>query len=232
MLSWLKPTKERATFIVIELVLIVIGVLIAITVENQRQSLGDRNKEQTSLEALKVAVQADTAMLNQEIQKCFLKQKASRRILDLVNDRGEVTNRQFEELIQHIMVGIDPFYSSATYEDLRASGSLQLIRDEGLRQSIVRYYLIVNQQSSIMSSRRDFISYNPIFTGLLTYDEYTLSRIDNEKILKRLRENPAALNYLENLEKASYTAHSALLFTSLPLSLDLLEQLEAAIVNQ
>ena len=66
--------------ILIELFLIITGVLSALAVENYRQSIQDKKTEKDYLISLKVALQTDTAMLNRSIQKCYLKQKASKTL--------------------------------------------------------------------------------------------------------------------------------------------------------
>ncbi|MBL7848907.1 MAG: hypothetical protein JNL40_15670 [Cyclobacteriaceae bacterium] len=229
MFKALKSDQKPIYSILVELVLIIVGVLAAIAVENWRQSIQERKAEHNYLIALFASVQADTAMLNQEIQKCYLKQKAARTLLDLANSGGTTDDAHFEEMVQSVLMGIDPFHSTSVFEDLRASGNLQLIVDEGLRNDIIRYYIRVEALMKIHESERGNISYNAAFTDVLTIEDYTFSSLNQSRVMGKLRKNLPAQAYLDRLEKQSYTAYSSLLFNMLPQSLSLLEELDAAI---
>lgn len=221
--------REKLSFILIELVLIIAGVLAAITVENWRQSMQERSLERGYLVSLRNAVQADTAMFGVEIQKCFQKQKAAARLLQLTDKSEPIVDEDFEQLVQAVIMGIDPFYTTVVFEDLRSTGRLQLITDEGLRNSIIEYYLAAQHLTEIHGKHRDRLSYNPSFTDALTFDEYTFASINPQELLPRLAKNNDARLYLAQLQKDAYTTYSSLLFVSLPSSLTLLEKLEAAL---
>lgn len=229
MLKSLKPSREKISFVLIEFVLIIAGVLAAITVENWRQSRQDRNLEHEYLVSLRNALQADTAMFAVEIQKCFQKQKAAARLLQLINKREPIAQEDFEQLVQAVIMGIDPFYTTVVFEDLRSTGRLQLIRDEGLRNSIIEYYLAAQHLTEIHGRQREKLSYNSLFTEVLTFEEYTLESMNAQDVLTRLAKNGDAMRYLAQLQKDSYAVYSSLLFISLPSSLMLLDRLDIAL---
>ncbi len=228
-LRFFSQNREKISFILIELVLIVTGVLAAITVENMRQAANDRSVEHAYLISLRNALQTDTAMFAQEIQKTFQKQKAAGQLLQLANKREVVGQEEFEQLIQRIIMGIDPFYSTVVFEDLRSTGRLQLIRNEELRNAIIEYYLAAEHLMQIHGENRERLAYNPRFTSILTFDEYTLTAVNPEELLARLAKSDDAKDYLAQLEKDAYATYSSLLFVSLPSSLTLLEKLQAAL---
>jgi hypothetical protein len=229
MLRLFAQYREKTSFILIELVLIIAGVLAAIAVENWRESMQEGKLEQGYLFSLRNAVQADTAMFAMEIQKCFQKQKAAERLLQLMDKPEPIGPEEMEQLVERVIMGIDPFYTTVVFEDLRSTGRLQLLRDEGLRTSIIEYYLAAEHLTQIHSQNRDALAYNSRFTGVLTFEEYTLALVDPQKLLPRLAKSDDARHYLAELQKNAYTAYSSMLFISLPSSLTLLEKLETAL---
>jgi len=215
--------RKQVYYILIELILIIVGVLCAIAVENSRQEARERTTELNYLRSIKASVEADTSMLKREIQKCFQKQKAGKTFLELISTGKVVDPTEFEALTQSVLMGIDPFYSTAIFEDIRASGNLQIIINDELRTQIINYYLTVAHLSQIQSQQRDDLSYNRTMLDVLTFDEFTFEALDQKDLIARMRQDKEVVEYLGRLEKTAYTQHASLLFTCLPKSLDLLD---------
>ena len=226
-------SKKTVSSIFIELFLIIVGVLSAMAVENYRQSMLERDMESNYLIALRKAVQADTAMLNRDIQKYFKKQRACKTLLELVESGKTIDQEEFEMSAEAIMMMVDPFYNTAIFEDLKASGHLQIISNENLRNAMMEYYILVEHMSQVHSQNLLEISYNPFFTDLLTFREYAFEDEFNQlEIVAQLRERKEAQLYLKRVQKRSYSIYSSLLFNSLPRSQNLLEEINQELMNR
>ncbi len=226
-------SRKSVFSIFIELFLIITGVLSALAVENYRQSILEKNMEVDYLVALRNAVRADTAILNQDIQKYFKKQKACKTLLELVESGKPMDQEEFEMSAEAIIMSVDPFYNTAIFEDLKTSGHLQIISNEDLRNSLMEYYILVDHLSEVHIQNLFDIAYNPFFTDLLTFREYAFEEELNQSgIVAKLKERKDSQIYLKRLQKRSYTFYSTLLFNSLPRSQNLLDEIDRELVNR
>ena len=218
-------SKELSN-IFIQLFLIIVGVLAAFAVENYRQSILEKKTEKEYLIAFRNAVEADTMMLNQDIQRCFQKKRAAKIFLELIENERALDSNEFEGLIEAVMMNIAPFYYTAIYEDLKASGRLQIISNEALRNAIIEYYITIEHLREVQDRMSIEISYHPAFTEVLTFSEYALEgELNQHAIVSRLRAKEESRRYLLRLQKGAFTFYGSLLFNGLPKSQNLLDDI-------
>ena len=215
-----------------ELLLIVIGVLSALAVENFRESVAERRKEHEYLLALRDAIQSDTAVTRMEIQRCFSKQNACSVFLQLTDDaeRKEIPQEQFEDMIASIVMLIDPVYNTATFEDLKSSGNLKILSNNELRNAVISYYAILYKTTTRFTEMATLTSYNEEFTDLLDPKEFAFEKeISQAEIIQELKKNERSRLYLKRLQKRVMAMRNAFIYQMLPKSLDLLDKINLEI---
>lgn len=218
--------ERKAVFqIVIELILIIVGVLAALGVENWRAANAEKRTGQEYLVSLRDAVQRDTTMIKAEIKKAFDKRSAATKMLQLVKESKAVSPTEFADIIDNIMIIINPSYTTAVYEELRYTGNLKLISNKDLKSSIITYYsdlAIINNQ--VQST----IGYNDDFLDVLDFDELTYkNEFSQGVILDRIRKNEKAYHYILKLQRDMYFYQQGMIYTTLPKSLELLDKINA-----
>ena len=107
--------NRRRTFfqILIELALLIIGVLAALAVDNWRQSIGEKKMGRDYLINLREAIQEDTAVIKVEIKRGFDKENAATQVLQLIDSGKTVSPEAFEDLIENILMIVNPAFMTA-----------------------------------------------------------------------------------------------------------------------
>ncbi len=216
----------------VELLLIILGVLSALAVENFRESISDKTKEKEYLLALRDAIQSDTAVIKKETQRCFSKQNACAVILQLVegDTQAEIPQDKLEDMTASIVMLIDPVYNTAIYEDLKSSGNLKIISNNELRNSVISYYADLYKISDRFSEMALFTSYNDDFTDLLDIDEFSFDKeISQARIIGKIKTNENAKLYLKRLQKRIMVIRNLFIYQMLPNSLNLLDKINLEI---
>lgn len=216
----------------VELLLIILGVLSALAVENFRESIADKRREHEYLLALRDAVQSDTAVLKKETQRCFSKQNACATFLQLIesDEPREIPQDKFDDMTASIMMLIDPVYNTAIYEDLKSSGNLKILSNNDLRNSVISYYADLYKTSGRLADWALSTSYSEDFTDLLDFEEFSFDKeISQAKIIGRIKKNENAKLYLKRLQKRIIVMRNTFIYQMLPKSLEVLDKINLEI---
>ncbi len=136
---------------VVEFVVIVAGVLVALSAEEWLQSRADSELEAEYLEALSTDVQRDSARWTGIDQSLEEKNAALTRVINWLRspDKTEDTLRQ---LVTDLARGAGLAYGAATnaqrvtFDELVSTGRLELLQDIELRSALISYYALVDLQ--------------------------------------------------------------------------------------
>jgi len=125
-----------------EIALVVLGILIALSINNWNEERKDRGIEISYLERLLVDLKKDTVTLNQKIQ---LADKLSADYINYIQKMytEQKTSEDFKNLVltADINAGKDNLLiTDVTFVELVNSGKLDLISDKLLKSKIVIYY--------------------------------------------------------------------------------------------
>ena len=124
-----------------ELVLIVVGILIALAIDGWVSDRDDRRQETTYLELLSRDVgeqqQEAAAQLAYEIDKVA---SAKRAYSLLISENPADHAAELGTLLTDLSGRRTVYVSRATYDQMVSSGHLQLIRSQELRDEIVRHF--------------------------------------------------------------------------------------------
>ncbi|MBT8315257.1 MAG: hypothetical protein KJP26_12430, partial [Maribacter sp.] len=113
-----------------EIVLVVIGILIALSINNWNEGRKDKIKEQVILEQLEKEYNANLAQLEDKMQMRALIVKSGQTLLNYI-DKPKLVQR--DSVILHISnILYDPTFDPVQ-NDLLSSGNLRLIRNDRLR---------------------------------------------------------------------------------------------------
>lgn len=224
--------NRRRTFfqILIELTLLIIGVLAALAVDNWRQSIGEKKMGRDYLINLRDAIEEDTAVIKVEIKRGFDKENAATQVLQLIENGKTVSPEAFEELIENILMLVNPAFMTAVYEELKSTGNLKLIHNDDIKKNMILYYSYLDV-IHIQSSK--FMTYDPDFMDVIDYEELTYRRpFSQEIILSRLRKSENNRFYLRKLQKDMYRYHQVMIYTTLPKSLELLDKINLELKSE
>lgn len=187
-------TGKYLKYAIGEIVLVVIGILIALSINNRNEYRKDRKAEQAVLIQLKEDFQTNLLQLEQKIEMRNKMIESSLKILNSI-DNPSIVNR--DSLISHLsIIDTDPTFDPIQ-NDLIESQKLQLIEDETLKR------LLSNWTSDIISLQELEIGWSNKMTFQLEpiYGRLGISRDIANQYLK----NPDHLWRLDNESNSMMT---------------------------
>ena len=157
--------RKYLVYAVGEILLIIIGILIALQFNDYKSMLDDRKKEMETLQYLKENLQKDTLELQrvanfkeQQLESCkYL-------IQFYVNPDLEVVDTaKFFNSILHLLYFILPSDHSTAFESAKSSGDLAKIDKDHLIQSLASYYSDIEMIQQFTDTKRYTKSINESF---------------------------------------------------------------------
>jgi hypothetical protein len=142
-----------------ELILIGAGVLLALAVDGWNDSRLDGIEEAGYLDRIRAELEDDTTHFNFILGSIDSKEASLLRLRSLLESSVPIppdSGQFLDDLGQSANFGwnVGPLTRSASYEDLRSSGKLGLIRNPALRLAMVRYYSVAEGEDRRMEARK------------------------------------------------------------------------------
>jgi hypothetical protein len=143
----------------VELILVATGVFLALAVDGWNDSRLDRVEEAGYLDRISAELEDDTTDFNFILGSIDSKEASLLRLRSLLESWDPIppdSSQFLADLGQSANFGwnVEPLTRSASFEDLRSSGNLGLIRDPALRLALVRYYADAEGEDRRMEARK------------------------------------------------------------------------------
>ena len=124
-----------------EIILVVIGILIALSINNWNQSRINNIEERDYYCKFLDDVRQDHEMLNEQKEIAKLRLHHSNKLLQNLQkdnvDLAELSN-DMKLSVQSINANLEP--TKTAFEDLKSSGSLKIIKDDAIKNKLSNYY--------------------------------------------------------------------------------------------
>jgi hypothetical protein len=143
-------------FLLGEFVVIVLGVLVALWVDQVRADRADAELRVEYLESFLIDLEADLAQFDSTDAWYRRQEAAAAKVLALYD--GPQPSGSIEDLVAAVESAgwqYVPTISRNTVDDLRSTGNLRLLRDPGLRRAISIYYAMVENVGVPVGAMRD-----------------------------------------------------------------------------
>ncbi|MFC7357067.1 DUF6090 family protein [Jejudonia soesokkakensis] len=159
-----------------EIILVVIGILIALQINNLNESKKERNIVNASLNSLKLNLHNDIDDLNEQIEynKTVLKAVDFTFQIISIPKYKDLQLSTFADSIFHIATERTFFPTTTTFNSMESGSHFQWIKNQDLIQSIYSYYAIVDKLSNLTNENNQFVknhiegfTYNKIEFGSL-----------------------------------------------------------------
>ena len=133
---------DRIRRVIVEFVVVVVGVLIALTADRWVQALDERAAEENHIAWLTRDLVRDSIELEAVIAAEARRERLAGEILLAVVDRDQIDAATDSLVYGFKTIGWSnpPTYATATWSELVAAGRLSLIGNDELRRRISRYY--------------------------------------------------------------------------------------------
>tara|TARA_R110000744_G_scaffold83679_2_gene163861 strand:- start:6471 stop:7256 length:786 start_codon:yes stop_codon:yes gene_type:complete len=133
-------TGKYLKYAIGEIILVVIGILIALQINNWNQNQKDRELGINYLNRITIDIKKDTIILN---QKNNLADKLTKGYLDFIREmyKKQESKEEFIKLMSSVEFNVDDLIlTDIAYSELVNTGNLDLIYDDNLRNQITDYY--------------------------------------------------------------------------------------------
>ncbi|MEZ4686643.1 MAG: DUF6090 family protein [Bacteroidia bacterium] len=132
-----------------EIILVVIGILLALEINNWNEYNKERKEEQYLLSGFATDIENDVRHLNNIINDTRQRKLMVDSIYALLQKPSPEKLGDFISLQEHLMVDNYFVPNRATFDQGIASGKIQFIQNNGLRESIFEYYsYIANKRNN------------------------------------------------------------------------------------
>jgi hypothetical protein len=157
-----------------EIILVVIGILIALSINNWNENLKNKKLEISYLKRIYKDLDNDLLQFERTIK---LAKERNKRVLFLeqaIKD-SQLVNKSSDYFVKSIVYAnytYRPAISNHSFEELKSSGRLELINNENLRVSIAKYYDLEFSYSQFEFIREDVqLKYNEYSRGILNQEQ-------------------------------------------------------------
>ena len=164
-------TSKYLKYAIREIVLVVIGILIALQINNWNEQRKDRIQEKNFLSRLEIEIMIDIENISNSILANKNRMQRAEFLMATINhpEMAEDSATYFITSIEYAGYTNNPIVSDNTFEEIKSSGKLSLIRNEKLRSAIQEYYswtsergqykfILQDNQLKYLNERRGILS--------------------------------------------------------------------------
>ncbi len=193
-----------------EIVLVVIGILIALSINNWNELRKETNLEQTYYCSLLKDMEQDVIQINQKTALNQSRIDSGNNLFELLM-RESFTPNEVQNLVRaSIEKSVSTFKPTIdTFEDLKSSGRLGLLKDQKLKKHLLYYYSLmddylkainVNSENALklfFDTEKNFLNYGwHYFPGVIKatdstsmhFDEFVSDNYPSPILINRLRD--------------------------------------------
>ena len=117
-----------------ELLIVVAGILIAVSLNSWREDNADKNREQFYLKSLKTDFEQSLASLTEIYNQNLESISSVKNLLVVISKNISISTDSSKKLLARPLFGFNRFVpASGTYKEIISTGSLQILRDDELR---------------------------------------------------------------------------------------------------
>ena len=194
-----------------EIALVMIGILLALQVNNWNENRKDNRLEQTFLTKLKSNLQDDIALYRDRIElNTNIINHMDSSLIILKNYKSYATE-DLQEHLRHIRFFHRFNTNKTTFDNLLSSGRLDVIRNDSLTQELFLYYREISQNQESLAESVDTYSRNTIVPSLLKFDFLENALDINSKPKKSNFGLKPLQSYVENPEIVNHISHKTVL---------------------
>jgi len=198
-------TRKYFKYAIGEIVLVVIGILIALQINNWNERRKIQSNQEKYLTLLKIEAENNLKEIRNtknEVSEMNMKQIVLYNLINIKQDT--VTEKQLSESLFRIVSGFNNFkYENSVLSDLKSSGNLKNVLNDSLRKYLIALEPLVievqNQQDAVVDSRdkvRNYINENGSLKVIIDQSEEE-ERLGLPKLSKSKKTNIDLLGQVE-----------------------------------
>jgi len=209
-------TGKYLTYAVGEIILVVLGILIALQINNWNENRKQSKQELAYVERLLIENKQDLLTFSKSIEDLAKGNQSIEEMAIALNNMNEDDSVILEKIEKYLIYGCHyPFFnpSTSTFDDLSSTGNLGVIKDVDLRDVIVKHYANYDYIQSNFEINSDWalpvdaplyvdfnvLKFEPTTSFLFKTDSETFSTFEIKENSEEYLRN-AAVHYWINLD--------------------------------
>jgi hypothetical protein len=139
-----------------EIILVVIGILIALQINNWNENRKESKLEQDYYCKLLEDVQQDLIQVNNQISNTDKRLEASNNVIKMLQSKNPKLDTLMNETLDALSLityTIRP--NNAAFEDLKSSGNLNILKDNNVKTKVIDYYSMLEGMIDVMNINAD-----------------------------------------------------------------------------
>lgn len=128
------------TYAIGEIVLVVIGILIALQVNNWNESRKQNSKKRFIIERLIIDLDSDKDLVSYQIDKANLFIEQMMFCVDVILNKKQATADEFVENFSPLLTILSFDQNRTTFDNIVSSGQIEYLKNQSLIDSIIKYY--------------------------------------------------------------------------------------------
>ena len=151
-------TSKYLQYAIGEIILVVIGILIALQINNWNEYRKERNREQTILKSLQTDFKTNIINVNNAYNNFLEAYEASANLLEIISTDDIINGSEVEQLLDDIVnktMSLDIITGSI--DEMLNTGSINLIRDENLRKQLSNWSYYQTDTEDDIVIYRDYL---------------------------------------------------------------------------
>ncbi|MCK0178160.1 DUF6090 family protein [Flavobacteriaceae bacterium S0862] len=197
-------TGKYLKYAIGEIILVVIGILIALSLNNWKEDLDNRGEENRILSGLKQEFEANLSELNRNIKLNTAAVKSTSDLIYLIRGENPFSNTRYVDSLLYLAYMFGSFDAqSGLIDEVISSGKLSIINDSELRDRLTSFSGILENAEEDYKIRADYYM-NQITPYISKYfaqanqDQYMdFSSWSDTYKTKKLTESPFKAKYEE-----------------------------------
>ena len=160
-----------------EILLVIVGLILAFQIDRWWEQRGENVQEREYVVRLIADVQSDIPVINYAIELASFRKEMADLLMDVAENPTAATRNPvlFIVAAQQAAFTYSPVLAAYTFEDLRSTGNMRLLRDPAIRDALYGYYNFDRSQNQyrplqFMSEGRHF----ELAAGVLSYEQARL----------------------------------------------------------
>ncbi|MFC4720860.1 DUF6090 family protein [Geojedonia litorea] len=169
-------TSKYIKYAIGEIVLVVIGILIALSINNWNNQRSEANKMRTYYEKLLNELETKIVYNENLIKGNHNLEQMLRQVLEILNSKNQANSHELAKNLGAIATSWSSEYSFEIFNEFVTQGMLSKVKDENLKQAFTR----LNKRLSNSQNMDDFIQdqysniIEPYLTKYLNYSKIAL----------------------------------------------------------
>jgi hypothetical protein len=128
--------------VAVEIVVVIVGLMLAFQLDRWWEQRGDRSQEAQYVARLIVDIETDIEALEYAVDLQTVRLEMADLLMEVVADPEAATRRPVEFLGAMVQSSFlyTPILTTHTFEDLRSTGNMRLLRSPGIKDLLYDYY--------------------------------------------------------------------------------------------